>query len=495
MSVALYRKYRSQDFKELIGQQHVAQSLENALKAGRISHAYLFTGPRGVGKTSTARILAMRLNGVKTEDLANHLDIIEIDAASNRRIDEIRDLRDKVHLAPTNGKYKVYIIDEVHMLTTEAFNALLKTLEEPPEHAIFILATTEPHKLPETIISRTQRYSFRPIATPILADYLALIAKKEKIKITTPALELIAAAGEGSARDALSILDQVANLGSGQIDEAAVIELLGLGDQHTVEKLAVALLQQQPTAVLEVFDAYHKNGGAPAQLLQQLLRLLEQILRIQLGLGEAQSEQQVWLSSNTSSTTIAKILQRLTQIPQNSPYLEIALEATLVQIASLSVTKTAPTPMPAVKPEVVSEVKPVAASGISAKPKPVAKKQRVSAPAADSDFADTSWPKVLTRIKEHNNSLYALLRSADAELADDTVSVQFRFQFHRRRLDEAKNQQLLAKMLSEVMGKPIRVKTLVASAAAIPTGSEAEQQQDREAVDNVLQILGGEVVS
>jgi len=189
MAQVLYRKYRSRSFAEVIGQDHVTKTLQNAIKAGKISHAYLFTGPRGVGKTSVARILAHEVNGLPYNDESVHLDIIEIDAASNRRIDEIRDLRDKVRIAPTAAKYKVYIIDEVHMLTREAFNALLKTLEEPPAHCIFVLATTEAHKLPETIVSRTQRFEFKPINPAQAAKHLANIAKKEKIDIKPEALE------------------------------------------------------------------------------------------------------------------------------------------------------------------------------------------------------------------------------------------------------------------------------------------------------------------
>src|SRR3989344_3488877 len=179
MGQALYRKHRPKKLKEVIGQEHITDTLASALKNGRISHAYLFTGPKGVGKTSVARILAREVNGLAYTEGETNLDIIEIDAASNRRIDEIRELRERVHNAPTSAKYKVYIIDEVHMLTREAFNALLKTLEEPPAHAIFILATTEDHKLPETIISRTQRYSFRPIDRDKVVDHLRVIAKKE----------------------------------------------------------------------------------------------------------------------------------------------------------------------------------------------------------------------------------------------------------------------------------------------------------------------------
>ncbi|MEK7153167.1 MAG: DNA polymerase III subunit gamma/tau, partial [Patescibacteria group bacterium] len=176
MGKALYRTYRSKKLSEIVGQEHITTALDHALKKGTISHAYLFTGPRGVGKTSIARILAHEINGLPYNEDRPDLDIIEIDAASNRRIDEIRDLRDKVHIAPTSAKYKVYIIDEVHMLTKEAFNALLKTLEEPPAHVIFILATTEVYKLPETIISRTQRFAFKPVDMPKVIAHLRHIA-------------------------------------------------------------------------------------------------------------------------------------------------------------------------------------------------------------------------------------------------------------------------------------------------------------------------------
>src|ERR1700759_265171 len=224
MGLALYRKYRPKGLADVVGQDHIVTTLQNALKAGKISHAYLFTGPRGVGKTSVARILAHEINNLPYTDESVHLDIIEIDAASNRRIDEIRDLRDKVRVAPAQAKYKVYIIDEVHMLTREAFNALLKTLEEPPAHCIFILATTEVHKLPETIISRTQRFNFQPIEPKTAGEHLHAIAKREKIDISPEAIELLAEHGNSSLRDSISLLDQLSATG-GQISEQKVRDM------------------------------------------------------------------------------------------------------------------------------------------------------------------------------------------------------------------------------------------------------------------------------
>src|SRR6266404_4800735 len=236
MNQALYRKYRSKSLGDVVGQDHITRTLKNALKSGKISHAYLFTGPRGVGKMSVARILAHEVNSLPYTDESIHLDIIEIDAASNRRIDEIRDLRERVAIAPTSAKYKVYIIDEVHMLTREAFNALLKTLEEPPAHCIFILATTEAHKLPETIVSRTQRFEFRPITPAVVAQHLGAMAKQEKLDIDQPALQLLAEFGNGSFRDSISYLDQLSAYDK-LITEEDVRNLLGLPPAQEISSL------------------------------------------------------------------------------------------------------------------------------------------------------------------------------------------------------------------------------------------------------------------
>jgi DNA polymerase-3 subunit gamma/tau len=271
MGQALYRKYRSKSLKEIVGQEHITETLSEALKQGRISHAYLFTGPRGVGKTSIARILAHEINGIPYFDDSAHLDIIEIDAASNRRIDEIRELRDKVYVAPTSVKYKVYIIDEVHMLTREAFNALLKTLEEPPEHAVFILATTDAHKLPETIVSRTQR--FKPVEKPKVVAHLKDIAKSEGIKVSDDALELLAEHGEGSFRDSISLLDQASSHGK-ELKLTDVQQLLGLPPEQALNSLLGSLGKDGAATIMQQIMALYDQGFQAAAIAKQLGHLL-----------------------------------------------------------------------------------------------------------------------------------------------------------------------------------------------------------------------------
>src|SRR5665213_2979970 len=270
MGQALYRKYRPKSLSEVVGQEHITQTLEQALKQGRISHAYLFTGPRGVGKNSVARILAHAINDLPYDDDSADLDIIEIDAASNRRIDEIRELRDKVYVAPTSAKYKVYIIDEVHMLTREAFNALLKTLEEPPAHAVFILATTDAHKLPDTIVSRTQRFSFKPVEADKVAPHLIDIARTEKIKVSDEALQMLAEYGEGSFRDSISLLDQAGNQ-SDKIELSDVQRLLGMPPAEAIEDLLTATISGAETAsLMRAVTALYEQGYQAAAIAKRL---------------------------------------------------------------------------------------------------------------------------------------------------------------------------------------------------------------------------------
>ena len=276
MSKALYRTYRSRSLDEIVGQSHITRILQRAIASGHIAHAYLLTGPRGVGKTSIARILAHEINGLPYTDESTHLDIIEIDAASNNSVEDIRDLRDKVQVAPTSSPKKIYIIDEVHMLSKSAFNALLKTLEEPPEHVVFILATTDADKLPATILSRVQRFNFRAISPRDAAKHLAFIAEQEKIAITPDALELIAEQGKGSFRDSISLLDQLRSLSDETIDRAMVAEVLGLAQDELVEGLLAAYATADIGRAAQLIDEA-EAAGTPAELLaEQLLGIARQ---------------------------------------------------------------------------------------------------------------------------------------------------------------------------------------------------------------------------
>lgn len=482
---AFYREYRPRKLTEVMGQPQITQTLENALKSGSISHAYLFSGPRGVGKTSVARIFAHEINEIPYTDDSTHLDIIEIDAASNRRIDEIRDLRDKIGIVPTSSKYKVYIIDEVHMLTKEAFNALLKTLEEPPEHAVFILATTEAHRLPETILSRTQRHTFKPVSSNDLAKHLALIAKKENIEIDEAALQLLATHASGSYRDGLSLLDQLATSHNKSIAEADVLESLGLAKSKIVEEILHTVNQGDSRALLQTIDMAFSTGVSAPMLAKQLINFL----------------QNKWSTGEWYTAELLKLVDGLLVV-QGSSEPEIKMTIVLLETCLNSSNREA-------SPNQRSKIKQI--------DKAPAKKA-VKAPAVvDSNMVEASneevveahefnleaWERALAKIRNTNSSLYAVLRMARAGLNgnDDIVILTFQFQFHQKQVSNTKNKQIVEDILSEEMGQRVSLKMVVNKELDIAPvkGSDApittvENNDDQ--ISSVIDIMGGgEVVS
>lgn len=464
MGQALYRKYRSRSLGEIVGQEHITTALATAIKTGRVSHAYLFTGPRGIGKTSIARILAHEINGLPYST-DPHLDIIEIDAASNRRIDEIRDLRDKVYIAPTSAKYKVYIIDEVHMLTREAFNALLKTLEEPPEHVVFILATTDAHKLPETIISRTQRYNFRPVETAKVAEHLAFIAKQEKIKAEAEALTLLAQHGEGSFRDSISMLDQVSNDGKGVTLEGVRLQL-GIPPDEAITHLLASLTSGDIAAPVIALQSLYDGGYRATTIAEQLAKQLRNNLT-----GGSLA------MPNAKALELLKELLNVAGAVSPERFLEITLmEATAPAGAVAPVVTTAsvatPVPQPiASKPVVhqpVTTTTPVATQApavvkkATPQPSPEPTTPAIVLPENVVPLNDDTWPNVLGELKKQYNTLYGIVRMARTDFSEPgKVTLEFAFPFHQKRISDLKNRQIVSDCIAVATGQQVELVCLV----------------------------------
>lgn len=478
MGQALYRTYRSKNLAEVVGQEHITTALDHALKQGTISHAYLFTGPRGVGKTSIARILAHEINGLEYTEDRPHLDIIEIDAASNRRIDEIRDLRDKVHIAPSSAKYKVYIIDEVHMLTKEAFNALLKTLEEPPAHVVFILATTEAHKLPETIISRTQRYTFKPIELAKVVGHLKQIAKAEKVDIADEALELVAAHGEGSFRDSISLLDQVRNT-KGKVTLADVQAVLGIAPAELLDRLLQGLAAHDSVAIAHTLTQVHEQGYEAAQVAKQLGYALRQKLL----------DGQNLLSHETTM----KLLGALVQVPA-SPDPRIALEIALLDAA---LADNAATPAPKimseeVKPHPAVEIRPKHKTKKSAEKSAEPQLPEETAPenvTAPDDTGSTllssqSWDLILNALRQKHNTLYSIIKTAQAHFAPGKLTLEFGFAFYQKRLNDLGNKQALLTIIQDVTGSTVQIATIIGKGKTAPASPPPLPPTEGEIVHN-----------
>ena len=442
MSQALYRKYRSRSLDEVLGQDHVTSILRRALEQGKIAHAYLLTGPRGVGKTSVARILAHEINHLQYDDDSSNLDIIEIDAASNNGVDDIRALREKAQVAPVSAPKKVYIIDEVHMLSKPAFNALLKTLEEPPEHVVFILATTDADKLPATILSRVQQFFFRPIPVGIMTKQLMNIAKKEGFAIEEDAARLIAERSRGGFRDGISTLDQLSILATPDqpLTASMVTEYLGLSDTMVLGNLLDSYPSDDNDKVLNTFQELENSGANSVVVSHQLLSIARNRLR--------------------KNPNLIGLVQQLIEVDRH-PHPDLKLltifmnndsQQTEKPVATKKNTTQAASQKPAAKPTPIKPAesakpteKPIKKEEKSAEPakKPAAKPKKTDAPI------ELNWEKVIERAKEKSLGLASLLQKSQWSFDGEKLTIYAGSAFYKKKLDDAKNKPLISEIISE----------------------------------------------
>lgn len=505
MSKTFYRTYRPQKFNELVGQELIRQTLTQAVKENRIAHAFLFTGPRGTGKTTTARILAKAVNCLTPLDKRENaepcdkcknclaimenksLDLMEIDAASYTGVDNIRQLTDNIELAPVEFKYRVFIIDEVHMLSRGAFNALLKTLEEPPSHAIFILATTEMHKVPLTITSRCQRFSFRLLTLPEILEKLTVIAKKEKIEIEKESLELICEAAHGGMRDAESLFAQIATLAGKKIEVKETKEILGIAGREDEIRFLTNLFEKKIDKTIDILEGMNKNGIDFFLLSHRVLDYLRKIIFLKLNpkgadlinkeISETQVDKLKVLAKKIGIGELLEISAKLIHVQpsiksSSFPYLPFELAVIEWGVdkeyekpeSEEKETKKAPKEF---KEEIKKPEKPKAIPEESSKTeiksepeikekvkekKPEAKK---TGKPSDIDLKTVlnKWTAVLQNIREIQPALFSLLKvCSPVKIEDDTLMISTPFKFHKDKLNDGRNRAIFCQELKKVVG-------------------------------------------
>ncbi len=581
MSETLYRKYRPQTFSEIIGQAHIVRTLSNAVKHDRVGQAYLFTGPRGTGKTSVARILAKTVNcaNLASEGRANtklnirrsdakadtfldscgkcqncklieddrSLDIIEIDAASNTGVDNIRELRETVNLPPTSLRYKVYIIDEVHMLSTGAFNALLKTLEEPPSHVIFILATTEIHKIPETILSRCQRFDFTRLPFQSIVEKLSFIAKSEKVKIDQEALEMIAISSEGGMRDAESLLGQIISLEDKKITAKEVEEILGTTDRKFAYKFADSIISNETDSAISKINTLLEDGYDLEIFTKTFINYLRQLMLISVDeklkeyfTYELPKEQLEKMVAQVSRTSLPKIISMINIFLEAQEKISrSAIPQLPLEIAIIKATRNFPENQGSSSEEGTAMVKgSVAASPGTASPpvkaivlekKPPLKveietkiktektdeKKSETLEASDLDIATVkeNWGKLLLDIRPYNHSLNALLYNCQViKIEGAKITIATPYDFYREKLSDPNNKLTIEEVFSSILGLKISITTVVDRSLvpqkaleeivlaeekkSQPAGNASRSDAGRQdtLLTSALEIMGGKLV-
>lgn len=456
--LVLYRKYRPQTFGEVVGQEHVVRILKNSLVENKLAHAYLLAGPRGSGKTTIARLLAKAANcagrGASAEpcnrcascedvSLGRSLDLVEIDAASNRGIDEIRSLRDHVRFGPSSGKYKVYLIDEAHMITKDAFNAFLKTLEEPPAHAIFILATTEAHRLLPTIISRTQRFDFKRLSLVELTTRLEVICKKENVSVESEALKLIAHEADGAARDAEGMLGQILATGEKNITLGGAEEILGLFSHRKIKDFVSLVVAKDQAGALSWLHKTTAAGHDINQLLKTLNHYLRKMIMVsvspelgktvKLEMAEEDFKDMETQARKVSPLELAhwlKIFSEAKKGLDHYPLPQMALEVALINLLSDKV-----------------EIKPV--DEITNY-----KSQALESNSDILGLVQSKWSEVIKEVRPHNHSLSGFLMGMKPQLATaDSITLATKYSFHRDRLSELKNKKIIEGALEKIFGR------------------------------------------
>jgi len=483
--ISLYRKWRSQIFDEIIGQEHIIRTLKNAISAGRIGHAYLFSGPRGTGKTSTARIFAKALNCVNgptpnpcgkcdaCEKIKNGdaIDVIEIDAASNRGIDEIRDLREKIRFAPVEGRFKVYIIDEVHMLTQEAFNALLKTLEEPPSHVIFVLATTESQKVPVTVASRCQRLDFRRISVIQIEEQLRSICKSEKITIDDQSIVIVARNAEGSMRDAISLLDQLASFCGNKISISDVLLVLGTAHGSMLFDFSASIRKGDVSTVIGLVDKIVLEGKNIPQVAKDLAGFFRNLLVCKVGsekIIELPKKEIAELKKESEYYTLERIKEIISVLVKSESDMRWFGDARLAfEVAFLNIIN------------------------IGSENKKIVEDVAISDASGDlMNNLKNSWGDILKKVKTKNVFAYVSLSEGMPDLiGDNKLAIKFKkgFSFHKDRLEERNNKSAVEEAIKEILGRNV---TVVGT-----TDYSDSPDVETDPIENIAKIFNGKKVS